>query len=132
MEGFHIPGDLYYPNQGNGGWIEDDPEEDPEEEIPEEEPEEESEEDPEEDPDEESEEEGDDSLQAAAQKNAQTVSAFVDNLTSSLQAEKKHFEEAHQSLKSDNTELQTTIHDRLDKLEAELALENKAMDDLAL
>ena len=49
----------YYPNQGNGGWIEDDPEEDSEEKIPEEEPEEESEEDPEEDPDEESEEEGD-------------------------------------------------------------------------
>lgn len=27
MAGFHLPGDPYYPNQGNGGWIEEDPEE---------------------------------------------------------------------------------------------------------
>ncbi|KAL7608232.1 hypothetical protein Lser_V15G12309 [Lactuca serriola] len=27
MAGFHIPGDPYYPNQGNGGWIEKDTEE---------------------------------------------------------------------------------------------------------
>ena len=59
MAGFHIPGDPYYPNQVNEGWIEDDPKEDSEEEILEEEPEEESKEDPEEDPDEGSEEEGD-------------------------------------------------------------------------
>ena len=31
MAGFHLPGDPYYPNQGNGGWIEEEPEEDPEE-----------------------------------------------------------------------------------------------------
>ena len=31
MAGFHIPGDPYYPNQGNGGWIKEDPKEDPEE-----------------------------------------------------------------------------------------------------
>ncbi|XP_023734795.1 uncharacterized protein LOC111882655 [Lactuca sativa] len=31
MEGFHHLGDPYYPNQGNGGWIEEDPEEDPKE-----------------------------------------------------------------------------------------------------
>ena len=47
MTGFHIPGDHYYPNKGNGGWIEEDPEEDPEEvskEDPKEDPEEEEEE----------------------------------------------------------------------------------------
>ena len=27
MAGFHLPGDPYYPNQDNGGWIENDPEE---------------------------------------------------------------------------------------------------------
>ena len=27
MVSFHLPGDPYYPNQGNGGWIEDDQEE---------------------------------------------------------------------------------------------------------
>ena len=31
MAGFHMLGDPYFPNQGNGGWIEEDPEEDPEE-----------------------------------------------------------------------------------------------------
>ena len=30
MARFHNPGDPYYPNQGNGGWTEEDPEEDPE------------------------------------------------------------------------------------------------------
>ena len=30
MAGFHPPGDPYYPNQGNGGWVEEDPEEDEE------------------------------------------------------------------------------------------------------
>ena len=30
MAGFHHPNDPYFPNQGNGGWIEDDPEEDEE------------------------------------------------------------------------------------------------------
>ena len=28
MVGFHVPGDPYLPNQGNGGWIEDEPEDD--------------------------------------------------------------------------------------------------------
>ncbi|KAL7585619.1 hypothetical protein Lser_V15G44337 [Lactuca serriola] len=50
MAGFHHPGDPYFPNQGNNGWLEEleeepeeEPEEDPEEE---EEPEEEHEEEP--------------------------------------------------------------------------------------
>ena len=30
MAGFHPQGDPYYPNQGNGGWVEEDPEEDEE------------------------------------------------------------------------------------------------------
>lgn len=43
MAGFHLPRDPYFPNQGNAGWIEEEPEE-PIEEDPEEEPEEEEEE----------------------------------------------------------------------------------------
>ena len=31
MVGFHFPDDPYFPNQGNGGWLEEEPEEDPEE-----------------------------------------------------------------------------------------------------
>ena len=27
MAEFHLPGDPYFPNQGNGGWIEDEPKE---------------------------------------------------------------------------------------------------------
>ena len=30
MVGFHLPGDLYFPNQGNRGWLEDELEENPE------------------------------------------------------------------------------------------------------
>lgn len=39
IEGFHLPGDPYFPNHGNRGWIEEDPEELIEE-KPEEDPEE--------------------------------------------------------------------------------------------
>ena len=39
MAGFHLPGDPYFPNQGNAGWIEEEPEELIEED-PEEDPEE--------------------------------------------------------------------------------------------
>ncbi|KAL7612576.1 hypothetical protein Lser_V15G05628 [Lactuca serriola] len=49
MAGFHLPGDPYFPDQGNASWIEEEAiEEDPEEDLeedPEEEPEEEEEED---------------------------------------------------------------------------------------
>ncbi|XP_052622650.1 M phase phosphoprotein 10-like [Lactuca sativa] len=69
MAGFHIPGDPYFPNQGNAGWIEEEPEqqieEDPEEdpkEDPEEDPEEESEEEQEEEEEDEEEEEEDDDI----------------------------------------------------------------------
>ncbi|XP_023761201.1 uncharacterized protein LOC111909654 [Lactuca sativa] len=73
-----------------------------------------------------------DSLQAAAQKNAQMVNASVDNLTSSLQTEKKHFEEARQVMETNYTKLQSSIHTHLDKLQANLAMENKVIDELAL
>ena len=36
MAGYPPPGDPYFPNQGNNGWIEDDPQEDPEEDSEEE------------------------------------------------------------------------------------------------
>ena len=29
MDGFHLLGDPYFPNQGNGGWLEEEPEDDP-------------------------------------------------------------------------------------------------------
>ena len=36
MAGHHLPGDPYFPNHGNQGWIVEDPEEDPEEDSDEE------------------------------------------------------------------------------------------------
>ena len=36
MAGFHHPGDPYFPNQGNNGWLEEEPAEDPKEESKEE------------------------------------------------------------------------------------------------
>ena len=32
MAGYHLPGDPYYPNHGNEGWVVEDPEEDTDEE----------------------------------------------------------------------------------------------------
>ena len=31
LAGFHLPGDPYFPDNRNGGWLEEDPEEDPDE-----------------------------------------------------------------------------------------------------
>ncbi|KAL7593890.1 hypothetical protein Lser_V15G33732 [Lactuca serriola] len=67
---------------------------------------------------------------AAAQKNAQRVNASVENLTRSLQAEKKHFEETRKAIQTANTELHTSVDYRLTQLEAEIAVENKIMDEL--
>ena len=55
MDGFHLPGDPYFPNPGNGGWLEAELEEDnlvvPVEEEPEESSEQENEEEVQEDSD---------------------------------------------------------------------------------
>ncbi|XP_042755627.1 uncharacterized protein LOC122196596 [Lactuca sativa] len=56
MAGFHIPGDPYFPNQGNARWIDDEPEQQIEED-PEEDPEENPEEEPKEEDKQEEEEE---------------------------------------------------------------------------
>ena len=45
------------------------------------------------------------SLQAAAEKNANTVNATIENLTTSLQVEKEDFENICTRIQADNTEL---------------------------
>nr|KAJ0195502.1 hypothetical protein LSAT_V11C700372310 [Lactuca sativa] len=70
-----------------------------------------------------------DSLQAAAQKNAKTVNASVDTLTHSLEAAMTQLEVAQKAIEAANEELHTKVDTRLTQLEAELAVENKIMDD---
>ncbi|XP_023766520.1 flocculation protein FLO11-like [Lactuca sativa] len=71
-----------------------------------------------------------DSLQAVAKKNAQTVNALVDNLQRSLQSERSNHEAAHQTIEAANETLHANVNDRLTQLEAELAVENRIMDEL--
>jgi len=71
-----------------------------------------------------------DSLQAAAQKNSQTVNTLVDNLQRSLQAERSNIETAHQAIEATNATLHDNVNDRLTQLEAELDVENHIMDEL--
>nr|KAJ0199947.1 hypothetical protein LSAT_V11C600320930 [Lactuca sativa] len=63
-----------------------------------------------------------DSLQAAAQKNTQTLNASVDNLQRSLQAERSKLESAHQAIEAANATMHDKVNDRLTELEAELAV----------
>ncbi|XP_023739506.1 lisH domain-containing protein C1711.05-like [Lactuca sativa] len=71
-----------------------------------------------------------DSLQAAAQKNSQTMNASVDNLQRSLQAKRSNFEAACQAIEAANATLHDDVNDRLTQLEAELAVENRIIDEL--
>ncbi|CAI9266115.1 unnamed protein product [Lactuca saligna] len=69
-------------------------------------------------------------IPAAAQKNSLTVNASVDNLQRSLQAERSNLEAAHQAIEAANATLHDNVNDRLTQLEAELAVENRIMDEL--
>ena len=71
-----------------------------------------------------------DSLQAAAQKNSQTVNASVDNLQRSLQAERSNLEAVRQAIEAANATLHDNVNERLTQLEAELAVENRIMYEL--
>lgn len=71
------------------------------------------------------------SLQAAAETNATKVNNTIDSLSKSLQAEKEKFDQVCSSLQTDHASLQTSIDSRLEKLQADLATENKIMDELA-
>ncbi|XP_052622562.1 uncharacterized protein LOC128127878 [Lactuca sativa] len=67
---------------------------------------------------------------AAAKKNAQTVNASVEKLQRSLQSERSNLEAARQAIKAANESLHANVNDRLTQLEAELAVENRIMDEL--
>ena len=71
-----------------------------------------------------------DSLQAAAAKNAQTVNASVENLQRSLESKRSNLEAARQAIEAANATLHANVNDRLTQLEAELAVENRIMDEL--
>ena len=57
-----------------------------------------------------------DYLQVTAAKNANMLNVSTEKLTTSLQAEKDNFEKNRTGIQADNTELQSSINSRLDKL----------------
>ncbi|CAI9283917.1 unnamed protein product [Lactuca saligna] len=73
-----------------------------------------------------------DSLTGVAKSNANKANSVVDSLSKSLQDEHQKIEMVRDSLKADQTAFLPSISCRLDKLQNELAMENKVMDELAL
>ncbi|XP_052627717.1 uncharacterized protein LOC128134244 [Lactuca sativa] len=71
-----------------------------------------------------------DSSHVAATKNAQNVNASVENLQRSLQSERSNPEAARQAIEEANETLHANVNDRLTQMEAELAVENRIMDEL--
>ncbi|CAI9284336.1 unnamed protein product [Lactuca saligna] len=69
-------------------------------------------------------------IPAAAKKNAQTVNASMDNLQRSLQSERSNLKATCQAIEAANASLHANVNDRLTQLEAELAVENRIMDEL--
>ncbi|XP_023766459.1 uncharacterized protein LOC111914989 [Lactuca sativa] len=67
---------------------------------------------------------------AAAAKSAQTVNASVENLQRSLQSERSNLAAARQAIEATNETLHANVNDRLTQLKAELAVENRIMDEL--
>lgn len=73
-----------------------------------------------------------DSLKGVAESNATKFNSAIDSLSNSLQGEQQKFEMVRDSLQVDQTTLLTSTSTRLDKLQNDLAMENKFMDQLAL
>nr|KAJ0193603.1 hypothetical protein LSAT_V11C800454080 [Lactuca sativa] len=71
-----------------------------------------------------------DSLQAAAAKNVETVNTSVENLQRSLQSERSSLEVPCQAIEEANESLHANVNASLTQLEAELAMENRIMDEL--
>ncbi|XP_052624970.1 uncharacterized protein LOC111889543 [Lactuca sativa] len=71
------------------------------------------------------------SLQGAAESNATKVNSVVEKLATSFETKQHHFASLRQTLEADNKSFQTTVDDRLTKLQEDLATENSVMDALA-
>ena len=71
------------------------------------------------------------SFRGHADTNATKVNASVDSLTKSLQEETTKFDSVRTALQDDHSSFLTSVASRLDKLQADLAMENRIMDELA-
>ena len=71
------------------------------------------------------------SLKEAAATNAKKVNSAIKSLSTSLRDEKDKFDSVRNILLADQVTLLSSITSRLDKLQVELAMENKIMDELA-
>lgn len=63
--------------------------------------------------------------------NATKMVAAVDSLSQSLQAETAKFDLVRSDIQIENHSLISSVNSSLEKLQADLAMENKLMDDLA-
>ncbi|XP_023736973.1 uncharacterized protein LOC111884909 [Lactuca sativa] len=67
---------------------------------------------------------------ATTAKNAEIVNTSIENLQRSLQSERSSLEAACQAIEEANESLHANVNKRLTQLEAELAVENRIMDEL--
>ncbi|KAL7605732.1 hypothetical protein Lser_V15G20073 [Lactuca serriola] len=72
------------------------------------------------------------SLQGAAELNASKVTSSITNLEKASAAEKQNFATLCQDIQKDNAALLSSLNERFMKLQADLAMENSFMDELAL
>nr|KAJ0216587.1 hypothetical protein LSAT_V11C300155180 [Lactuca sativa] len=71
-----------------------------------------------------------DSLQAAAAKNAATIITSLETLQKTLQSECSNLEAACHAIEEANASLHAKVNERLTQMEADLAMENRIMDEL--
>ncbi|XP_023752373.1 uncharacterized protein LOC111900726 [Lactuca sativa] len=70
------------------------------------------------------------SLRAAAAKNAETVNTSMENLQKTLQSECSNIAAARHAIEEANESFHANFNERLTQLEADLAMENRIMDEL--
>nr|KAJ0227884.1 hypothetical protein LSAT_V11C100043130 [Lactuca sativa] len=71
------------------------------------------------------------SLKEAPESNTNKFNIAIESLSTSLQAEEDKFDSVRTSLQADQATLLSSITSPLDKLQVDLAMENKIMDELA-
>lgn len=64
--------------------------------------------------------------------NASKVTSSITKLEEAFAAEKQHFATLRQDIQKDNAALLSSLNERFTKLQADLAMENSVMDELAL
>lgn len=70
-------------------------------------------------------------FRSSSENNTATMNKMIEGFSSSLKAKKEALSKIYAEIKVDNAELHSTLSTKIEKLQEDLAIKNKIMDELA-